>query len=354
MDHKIVINEEIGQALKAFRMQYKVKAKDVASILEKSPAYISKLEKGQIQQVDKNDFVRITNYIANDSDGYDKFCNIVIKNSDIDALDRSVFLRNFDLIERKLPVPDDLVKSIAALMIELKVSPEELSEYINRNEDLDDAFFEEHKIDKKSIKKNVWHIYFEADSSNYVRSYIFLNYSAERIHALLDGKIKKCDYTFLYAIVYHLIKLKKKCDNLNFDEKLCGTCKNEAEQLLLKYKFYSLSLQERIRIQSKTENEYREILSDFDIDNAKYVEHIVRKIHFLSQLDVDYTNSKLETIVKNMDELEDTFVLAFMATSLDALKETSISMKKDFLKDIKSIVKRYSEKSIDNKSIEKY
>ena len=35
-ENRIVINEEIGQALKAFRMQYKVKAKDVENPVEPS------------------------------------------------------------------------------------------------------------------------------------------------------------------------------------------------------------------------------------------------------------------------------------------------------------------------------
>ena len=69
MSIEIKLSEVTGLRLKEFRTQYKVKAKDVAEMLGKSPAYISKLEKGQIQQIDKIEFEKILNFIANDDDG---------------------------------------------------------------------------------------------------------------------------------------------------------------------------------------------------------------------------------------------------------------------------------------------
>lgn len=53
MGRKIKLSESIGLQLKEFRTKYKVKGKDIAELLGKSPAYISKLEKGQIQQIEK-------------------------------------------------------------------------------------------------------------------------------------------------------------------------------------------------------------------------------------------------------------------------------------------------------------
>ena len=70
MERRIRLDETLGLYLKEFRTQYKVKGKDVAEHIGKSAAYISKLEKGQIQQIDRKEFVKITNYIAKSEEGY--------------------------------------------------------------------------------------------------------------------------------------------------------------------------------------------------------------------------------------------------------------------------------------------
>ena len=67
MGRKIKLSENIGLQLKEFRTKYKVKGKDIAELLGKSPAYVSKLEKGQIQQIEKDELVKITNYITFDN-----------------------------------------------------------------------------------------------------------------------------------------------------------------------------------------------------------------------------------------------------------------------------------------------
>ena len=87
MGRKIKLSENIGLQLKEFRTKYKVKGKDIAELLGKSPAYVSKLEKGQIQQIEKDELVKITNYITQSNEGYYLFCEKIAETADAKELD---------------------------------------------------------------------------------------------------------------------------------------------------------------------------------------------------------------------------------------------------------------------------
>ena len=155
MGRKIKLSENIGLQLKEFRTKYKVKGKDIAELLGKSPAYVSKLEKGQIQQIEKDELVKITNYITQSNEGYYLFCEKIAETADAKELDHDIWLMNFDLVDRKLPVPIELVKEIKQRMMELDITSEALATYINQNEDLTFDFLLEHRIDPNAVEKNV-------------------------------------------------------------------------------------------------------------------------------------------------------------------------------------------------------
>lgn len=351
---KIKLSTSIGLQLKEFRTQHQIKAKDIANFIGKSAAYISKLEKGQIKQIDKKELVRITNFITNSDEGYYLFCEKIASMAKPKEFEQDIFLLNFDLIDRKLPINNEIINELKERMESLHISPEDLAIYINQNEDLDSDFLFEHKIDINSIEKNIWIPYQEADFTETSRNFILLEYKPERIEKFINGELHKCEYMFPFAILYHLLKLSYKRKGKTLNERLIKNCQNEAKQILLKHKFYSLSVQSQFGAQSNTEEEYKKLLNDFDIDNMEYVSQILNGIHFLSSYDVEYTNKKLKVIVENFKKCDPSFSLAFMATSLLGIKELQTSLKKEFLNDVEKLVAKYTELCKTNENIEKY
>lgn len=351
---KIKFSEELGLQLKEFRNKYQVKAKDLAEFIEKSPAYISKLERGQIQQVDKNEFVKITNFIAKSEEGYYLFCEKIAEAADAKELDNNLLLLNFDLLERRIPITEHLIEIVKQMMTKASVNAEELISYINQNEDLSQEFLIEHKLDPNTIEKNVWHPYTEADSLDVSHSLIFLNYSLESLTEFLEGNVKKCEYMFLYAVVYHLLKLLHKSEGMQYDDELINKCKIEAEEILLNEKFYSLSVKARLQEQSETEEEYKNLLNEFDVKNVEYIMDIVSIIRFLSEYDVSYTNDKLKAISDNLKNGDPSFALAFMAMSINKLNDLSPTIKREFLKEVSNLIEKYTSMSNVNEVIEKY
>lgn len=354
MGIKINFSESIGSQLKEFRTKYKVKGKDIAELLGKSPAYISKLEKGQIQQIKKDELVKITNYITRSDDGFFLFCEKIAEKADVKELEQDILLLNFDTIDRKLPIANDLVEDIKQRMSELNISSEELAAYINQNEDLTPQFLFEHRIDSNLIEKNVWVPYQEADSFEHPHALIFIEIESKKIQSFINGEISKCEYIFPYVILYHLLKFPYKKQGTILDENLCESLKLESEEILLKHKFCSLSVQAKYRAQSKSQEEYTKILSESEIDNNNYISAILAQISFLSKYDVTYTNEKLKSIVENMEECDPSFVLAYMSLSLIGLKDLQPSIKKNFLQDVVGLIEQYSNLTETEKNIERY
>lgn len=354
LPRKIRLNELIGLQLKEFRTQYQVKGKDVAEHINKSPAYVSKLEKGQIQQIDKKELVEITNFITKSDDGYNLFCEKRVAEANVKDLDNDIFFLNFDLIDRQIPISSELVSAIKSKMEEAEISSEGLAAYINQNEDLTPDFLYEHKIDSNIVEKNIWIPYREADSIEHPHSMIFLEYSAERIEKLINNEINKCEYMFPFAIMYHLLKLSYKRMGHVINDDIISECKIKAEEFLLEYKCYSLAVQARFSEQVSTEDEYMKLLNNTDINNMEYMSEIMSKIIFLTQRDVVYTNEKLKMIVDNFNECDITFPLAFMATSLLEIKDLQSSLKRQFLDEVKSLVHKYAKIVSTDENIEKY
>lgn len=351
---KIRLSESIGLQLKEFRTQHQIKAKDIANFIEKSPAYISKLEKGQIKQIDKKELVKITNFITGSNEGYYLFCEKIASTAEPKEFEKDTLLLNFDLIDRKLPLNNEVINELKERMVSLNISPEDLAIYINQNEDLGPDFLLEHKIDISSIEKNIWIPYQEADCTETSRNFILLEYSTERIERFINGEIHKCEYMLPFAMLHHLLKISYKRKGKTLNEDLIKNCQEEAEQILLKYKFYSLSVQSKFGAQSDTEEGYKKLLSTFDVDNMEYISQILSGIHFLSSYDVEYTNKKLKIIVENFKECDPSFSLAFMATPLLGIKELQPSLKKEFLNEVVKLVDKYTELANTNENFEKY
>jgi hypothetical protein len=79
-----------------------------------------------------------------------------------------------------------------------------------------------------------------------------LNYEPKRLDQILSKEIDRCNYTFLYAVVYHILKLEYKTNSSHIDK---DEMQKEAEEILRSNKFYSPSDLRKLAEQSKTQQE---------------------------------------------------------------------------------------------------
>ncbi len=349
--NRLHIDEEFGLQLKDFRNQYQVKAKDVASYMEKSAAYISKLEKGEIRQIDKEEFVKMANYISSSENGYQLFCERIIGTMNPEALERSTIVNNFDWIDRILPIPEEYSIYIKKKIAENNISLEELADYINKNDDLDNKFLQEQKIDLASIEKNIWMPYYEADSKMMRRNYIVVKISAKEIEDIVERRVNKTTYLYLYIILYHIYKFRELNKHLILEESTRTNIKRKTNNKLNELKIYTLSDKAIAISQANNETELKTVLNSFDLKNQELMKELIGGIYFLSEQDVEYTNSKLESIIANLKN-DPSFSLAYMALPLDKIFVMPSKVKRDFLDGVNKLIEKSA--NIVKGELEKY
>ena len=69
---RVIVTQELADTLRSIRIQNKIQAKLLANHINKSPAYISKLENGNIQTIDNNELYDILKLIIGDAGNYDE------------------------------------------------------------------------------------------------------------------------------------------------------------------------------------------------------------------------------------------------------------------------------------------
>jgi transcriptional regulator with XRE-family HTH domain len=348
---KIEMSAELGIKIKELRLNHQVKAKDLAVHMEKSPAYISKLENGEIKQIEYSLFVDMINFITGNENGYENFMTKFSEDIAIDEFDKSTLLQNFDTIDRQIPVSEELVQFIKNKMSQLHIDALSLIEYINKNEDLDENFFAKNSIIKADCKENIW-IYYKTviDGESHQGFFILLNYSVEQLLRLLSGEIESTNHTFIYAIVYHLLKY----ENNNIDNKESNdVIQKRTSEILRSYKFYTISDRRDFAEKSNSKQEYDKLLSDFDKKNMHLINQLLSSISFISDYDVKYANEKLSLIVNNL-EIDSSFALSFMALPLKELADVNVRIKKEFLQEVKMLIETYEDKAKSEVIVEKY
>ncbi len=322
---QITFTEELGIALKELRKENKITAKSLSEILGKSNTYISKLESGSIKKIDIDEIDKIFHAIFKDNEKFnihfDEFiakCSISLTKSEIEEED---WLLNFDTVLRKIPVPSDLVDYINQVLINANKSIAEIVARVNLNEDI--------PCDKKLFKDkgvNLWHTINE-------KTCIFIEMSYEEIERILQKKQTECNFVTLNAFLFNLNKFLYSDNNI-ITEKTLNT--------LYDFKFYTIREQRERLSQSHSEVEVEEILTDFDKINRKLLGDILGGLSTFSDFDIMYSNDKLTSLLKNL-KADLSLTMAFIGIDISPLKDFDVETKRNFMKDVVSTVKKYSE-----------
>ena len=344
---KIEMTLRIGIMLKELRVRYGVKSKEVAKYLDKSPAYISKLEKGGIKTIKREELNSIIDFISNGDFSYEEFLeelSLSVSNDEMGKMTANTWFFNFDTIERQIPISKEFINYISNKMHTLSIDPLTLIEYINKNEDLEEAFLEKQELIKSDVNFNTWYSYKEYNYElEKYKFFIYLKYSVKELEDLLSYEKETCSHTFVFALVYHLLKIEYSEDKNIELEKL----KREATDILKIYHIYTLSERNRLLIEEENIEKLNSILNKFDVDNQRIVSEIIGFISYLSDSDVKYTNEKLEVIKNNLKQ-NPSFTLNYMAVPLKQLFTSSKELRGEFIKDIENLVEKYSQEQKEN------
>lgn len=345
---KVYVTQELAETIKSIRLQNKILSKDLAASIDKSPAYITKLERGDIQTIDVDELNKIFNYIVGKDSSFDetvqKIYSVLKYNYTDEEIEKQIWFSNYDTTKRKIPIPTALIDEINARLEIAEISRVYLRKRINANESLSQT-----EIENVDIPFNQW---YSPENKPKGAQSIKINITEDILNGILDKTIDVTKYIFLLAISYYLIKIEKFKDVVDIDDDE-NSIMADAIELLSKHKFYSLTAKSNALDAAASHEEQLELLNSFDKKNYELVNSILRKIQLISDDDIKTTNKYLECFYKNLDwDLGFTFKI--ISLEFYRLENKGYSVKKELVDKIEKLVNEYIEISNNKTLIEKY
>lgn len=337
---KLTVTENLGSCLKNLRIKYNIKAIDVSKYINKSGAYITKLEKAEIKSIDMDELLKILAFITqnNDDDDVNKVIEKILNECNLqyskEEAEEEEWMMNFDTVVREIPIPIALKDFLNHKLNELSLSTDELSNYINSNFDL----YDDNNVflygDISNQPRNLWIF-------NNGKSYIIMHLEKKTIDSILSGERDCCNYVTMQSIVLTIFKKM----NYSVDEAY-----KETYNKLNEFKFYSLTQKKRILSAHDAEKDITKYLNEFETNNLTIINNIIHHIKFFSDINLKYTNSKLEKLNKNF-EIDPSLTMAFLGIDISKLKKIDVETKREFIKEVNNLINEYSIKTSEEEKI---
>ncbi len=336
---KYLIDSKFGEIIKTARIQNNIPAKTLAEKINKSPAYITKLEHGDIHSIDSEVFDSIITIIFGNNTNQNKTINTIYDSLKIkytnEEIDNILWFQNFSTVVCQIPVPKDLIRYINSLMVDNNITIDYLLNRINSNE----ALSEDEKIDS-SIVDNQWYF----DNSNNHKHSIRIKMKKSYLESILSNNRDKSPYIFLFCVLFYIKKILAFHDNASISNEEYKKLFDETTDSLNQYKFYSITEKNKIIYGQKTTTDLTQVLNSFDLENLELLKNIIKAFKLYSELDVKQTNEYLNEFNNSLDwDLGFTFKLISLHYS--KLKDISFNSKKSFINEIEKLIDKYSNSS---------
>ncbi len=345
---RVYVTPELGEAIKAIRLQNKLTSKSLSEHIGKSPAYISKLEKGDMVTISDDELRTIFEFVSKNDESFD---NIIEKIYDTlrwkyapEEIETQVWFCNYDTVKRKLPIPPELIDEINDRMLKIGVEKDDLLSRINANESLSKEDI------NNSVPHNTW---WSVENKPNRKQSIKINFDKVIYEKILAKQIDVSPYIFILSMAFYLIKIEKYGSKVEISDEQNREVMDEATQLLTKYKFYSLAVKDELLSNINSREEQLELLSSFDQENIKQVNILLSRIKFLSDSNIKYTNRSLENFNKNIN-WDAGFMMRLISMSFFDLDKVSYTHLKELLDKIDALIEEYGKLPEAEKNLETY
>ncbi len=346
---RIYVTPELGEAIKSIRTQNKITGKSVAERINKSSTFITRLENASIETIDEADLWAIFEFICKDKLDQNEtieriYETLKIKYSPED-IQKQVWFENFDTVVRQIPIPAELIDEINERIQKNSIDPAYLLRRINANEDLSD---EEVNNDHPF---NTW---WARDNAPTDATSIKIKIAENDFYDILSKKKDTASYVFVLAIAFYLIKIEKFDDLIKFESvEDHNLVMSDANNLLIKYKFHTISLREQLLANAKTKEEYSELLSNFEIANIAVVNNILKSISYYSDRNIKLANNQLDLFNKNIS-WDIGFMMKLVSLDFNSIGNASHFCKSELIKKIEDLISETNQMTQAEKSIETY
>lgn len=346
---KVLIDEKFGELIKVSRLQNNISAKSLAEHIKKSPAYISKLEHGEIKSLKQDTFETIIDFIFKGKTNEDNlesiYKSLKFKYSD-EEIEQNLWFLNFSSTECNIPFGKELVDYINNELTSNHISPDYLLSRINSNESLS---YEE--IQNNDLPINRWYNSLDSDDPRHHSIKIYL--SAEQLYNILSNRVKKTNYIFMLCIVFYIEKIKRFGEVVHISDHDNTTIMSNTVDILNRFKFYTIIEKNKALSQERAKYDINEILNTSDRENVELLAKILGYFKMFSEYDVLLANKYL---VQFQDNLESDlgFTIKLISLKYNQLNNLTTSNKKAFINSVNELIEKYSNIPEEKNNIELY
>lgn len=346
---KVLITKELADTLKSIRLQNNIRSKDLAEKINKSPAYITKLEKCEIQTISFEELTKIFTCIVSTDGSMEETMKEVYNSLKFKYTDKEIseqiWFSNYDTVQRRIPIPDSLIDEINKILHINNIPIKYLLNRINSNESLSD--------DDKANDDIPYNQWYSPEGKAKGAQSIKIKMSIDTLEDILNKSIDVTNYICMLSIVFYLLKIERfneKTDILPDEE---TDVMEEAIAFLSKHKFYSLTSKDEALSKASSHEEQLELLTSFDKKNYELVNSILRKIKYMSNDDIKIANKCLEEFHNNLNwNLGFTFKM--LSLPFYELGDKHYTIKKEFINDVETLLQKYISSPEEKNIIEKY
>lgn len=346
---RVIVTQELADTLRSIRIQNKIQAKLLANHINKSPAYISKLENGNIQTIDNNELYDILKFIIGDAGNYDEIAERIYASLKFKytkkEIEEQVWFTNFDTVERSIPIPNSLIEDLNNKITQNDISIQRLLERINANEALDDD-----EINDPNIPYNQW--YHQKKLGDSAQS-IKILMTESQLCNILDGKTDVTAYVFIFCIAFYILKIESFGDNIHLSNDENKELMSHTTDYLNSHKFLSIAAKDQLLSERQNREEIEDILSTFDLENIEIVNEIISGFRFASECNIKKTNYELKKFSENM-KWDLGFMMRILSLDFKALDNTSISNRRVLITEIEKLIEKYQQLPDEQNQIETY
>ena len=346
---RAVVTPELTEIIRTIRIENRILSKDLAASINKSTAYISKFEKGDIKTIDTDDLYTILQLLFcddNDQGIIEKIYQSLRIKYSREEIAQILWFKNYDTVDRKIPVPEGLIDYINTVIIDNHISKKHLLFRINANESLP----EETKTDP-SIPFNRW-FHTQLDDGRHIDQ-IKIHMSLDRFESILNKGVEKAPYIDLLCIVFYILKTKKYNEAVLIDPEENDALMQEASNTLSKYKFYTVSERQEYLSLKRASAAHPDLLNSEDITNLDLINEIVSGFHFYSEYDVKLANKRLKAFDDNM-HWDLGFMMRIISMDFAGLQAISVDRKQEIINEIDKLIIHYAGLPDEKKLIESY
>lgn len=337
----------LAESLRTIRLQNKIQAKKLASHIGKSPAYISKLENGNIQTIAPEELSEILKFIAGEDHSVEIaeqiYASLKLRYT-AKEIEAQLWFTNYDTVECRIPLPSSLLEEFNLRIQNLGITPQYLCSRINANEALS---MEE--IADDNLPFNQWY----QGKKDVTSQSIKIKIGEKKLSDLLGNKFELVPYVFVFCIAFYILKIEKYGNTVLISDDENALLMREATDLLNSHKFYSITEKNLLISSRQTSEDVNDLLNSFDKENMEYINDILSGFSFATDHNIKLTNEQLKAFANNM-YWDLGFMLRIIGLDYTSLEETSVSNKRQLLSEIEALIHKYATLPKEQNLIEEY